>query len=81
MMRNGLRITIILIALVAASPEARCQELTPQRYPHPNAPAPEATPRVASPGEVRLRVVFTGDIMGHDTQIASALATGEQGYD
>jgi hypothetical protein len=29
----------------------------------------------------RLRLVFTGDIMGHDTQIASALATGEPGYD
>ena len=29
----------------------------------------------------QLRVVFTGDIMGHDTQIASALATGESGYD
>ncbi len=28
-----------------------------------------------------LRLVFTGDIMGHDTQIASALATGEKGYD
>ncbi len=26
-------------------------------------------------------MVFTGDIMGHDTQIASALATGEPGYD
>ena len=31
--------------------------------------------------EARLRVVFTGDIMGHDTQIASALATGAEGYD
>jgi len=31
--------------------------------------------------ETRLRVVFAGDIMGHDTQIASALATGEPGYD
>ena len=29
----------------------------------------------------QLRVVFTGDIMGHDTQIASALATGDTGYD
>jgi len=29
----------------------------------------------------QLRVVFTGDIMGHDTQIASALATGDPGYD
>jgi poly-gamma-glutamate synthesis protein (capsule biosynthesis protein) len=26
-------------------------------------------------------VVFTGDIMGHDSQIASALATGDAGYD
>ena len=34
-----------------------------------------------SPAEVRLRVVFAGDIMGHDTQIASALATGNEGYD
>ena len=31
--------------------------------------------------ESRLKLVFTGDIMGHDTQIASALATGEPGYD
>jgi hypothetical protein len=29
----------------------------------------------------QLKLVFTGDIMGHDTQIASALATGEPGYD
>ncbi len=29
----------------------------------------------------RLKLVFTGDIMGHDTQIASALATGNPGYD
>jgi hypothetical protein len=28
-----------------------------------------------------LKLVFTGDIMGHDSQIASALATGESGYD
>jgi poly-gamma-glutamate synthesis protein (capsule biosynthesis protein) len=28
-----------------------------------------------------LKLVFAGDIMGHDTQIASALATGEPGYD
>jgi poly-gamma-glutamate synthesis protein (capsule biosynthesis protein) len=31
--------------------------------------------------EQTLKLVFTGDIMGHDTQIASALATGEEGYD
>ncbi len=31
--------------------------------------------------EKRLRVLFTGDIMGHDSQIASTLATGEPGYD
>jgi hypothetical protein len=31
--------------------------------------------------ESQLKLVFTGDIMGHDTQIASALATGEPGYD
>ncbi|MEA3460523.1 MAG: CapA family protein [Bacteroidota bacterium] len=31
--------------------------------------------------ESQLKLVFTGDIMGHDTQIASALATGESGYD
>ena len=31
--------------------------------------------------ESKLKLVFTGDIMGHDTQIASALATGEPGYD
>ncbi len=31
--------------------------------------------------EARLKLVFTGDIMGHDTQIASALASGETGYD
>lgn len=28
-----------------------------------------------------LRLVFVGDIMGHDTQIASALNTGKAGYD
>ena len=31
--------------------------------------------------ESKLKLVFTGDIMGHDTQIASALATGDPGYD
>jgi poly-gamma-glutamate synthesis protein (capsule biosynthesis protein) len=31
--------------------------------------------------ESELKLVFTGDIMGHDSQIASALATGEEGYD
>jgi poly-gamma-glutamate synthesis protein (capsule biosynthesis protein) len=31
--------------------------------------------------ESTLKLVFTGDIMGHDTQIASALATGSTGYD
>ncbi len=35
----------------------------------------------SAPEESRLKLVFTGDIMGHDTQIASALATGDQGYD
>ncbi len=29
----------------------------------------------------QLKLVFTGDIMGHDSQIASALATGGPGYD
>ncbi len=37
-------------------------------------------PRQLTTGS-RLSLIFTGDIMGHDTQIASALATGEQGYD
>jgi hypothetical protein len=31
--------------------------------------------------KTQLKLVFTGDIMGHDTQIASALATGDPGYD
>jgi len=31
--------------------------------------------------ESKLKLVFTGDIMGHDSQIASALATGDPGYD
>ena len=31
--------------------------------------------------ESQLKLVFAGDIMGHDSQIASALATGEAGYD
>ncbi|MEN8158270.1 MAG: CapA family protein, partial [Bacteroidota bacterium] len=31
--------------------------------------------------EACLKLVFMGDIMGHDTQIASALATGDSGYD
>jgi hypothetical protein len=31
--------------------------------------------------ESSLKLVFTGDIMGHDSQIASALATGDPGYD
>jgi len=35
----------------------------------------------ASAQESQLKLVFAGDIMGHDTQIASALATGEPGYD
>ena len=35
----------------------------------------------AAAQETQLKLVFTGDIMGHDTQIASALATGESGYD
>ncbi len=41
-----------------------------------------AQPGRESPdGEQRLRLVFGGDIMGHDSQISSALATGEPGYD
>jgi poly-gamma-glutamate capsule biosynthesis protein CapA/YwtB (metallophosphatase superfamily) len=36
---------------------------------------------LANAQEKRLKLVFTGDIMGHDTQIASALATGSPGYD
>ena len=28
-----------------------------------------------------LKLIFTGDIMGHDSQIASALETGKKGYD
>jgi len=36
---------------------------------------------VLSAQESRLKLVFTGDIMGHDSQIASALNTGEEGYD
>ena len=35
----------------------------------------------ATAQESQLKLVFAGDIMGHDTQIASALATGEPGYD
>ncbi|MCK4879066.1 MAG: CapA family protein [Bacteroidales bacterium] len=35
----------------------------------------------AAAQQSQLKLVFTGDIMGHDTQIASALATGEPGYD
>jgi len=31
--------------------------------------------------QTQLKLVFAGDIMGHDSQIASALATGEPGYD
>jgi len=31
--------------------------------------------------ESRLKLVFTGDIMGHDSQIASALSSGDEGYD
>ena len=38
-------------------------------------------PAVLSAQESRLKLVFTGDIMGHDTQIASALNTGDEGYD
>ncbi len=38
-------------------------------------------PVEGEPAGARLRVVFAGDIMGHGTQIASALATGEPGYD
>ncbi len=36
---------------------------------------------LASAQQSQLKLVFTGDIMGHDTQIASALATGDEGYD
>ena len=35
----------------------------------------------ASSQQSQLKLIFTGDIMGHDTQIASALETGEPGYD
>ena len=31
--------------------------------------------------QTQLKLVFAGDIMGHDSQIASALATGDAGYD
>jgi poly-gamma-glutamate capsule biosynthesis protein CapA/YwtB (metallophosphatase superfamily) len=36
---------------------------------------------LANAQDQTLKLVFTGDIMGHDTQIASALATGSPGYD
>ena len=36
---------------------------------------------VSSAQQSELKLVFTGDIMGHDSQIASALVTGEPGYD
>lgn len=35
----------------------------------------------ATAQQEQLKLVFAGDIMGHDSQIASALATGEPGYD
>ena len=35
----------------------------------------------AAAQHTELKLVFAGDIMGHDSQIASALATGEPGYD
>ena len=35
----------------------------------------------AAAQQTELKLVFAGDIMGHDSQIASALATGEPGYD
>lgn len=35
----------------------------------------------ATAQQTELKLVFAGDIMGHDSQIASALATGEPGYD
>jgi len=35
----------------------------------------------SSAQQTQLKLVFAGDIMGHDSQIASALATGDPGYD
>ncbi len=46
----------------------------------PVHPAGQTGPETMQ-GTSRLKLVFTGDIMGHDTQIASALATGKSGYD
>ena len=37
--------------------------------------------QVAAQERNRLKLIFTGDIMGHDTQIESALITGQPDYD
>jgi poly-gamma-glutamate synthesis protein (capsule biosynthesis protein) len=75
MNRNRFFITSFLIILgiffMDAYPQGEVSQ-GPSRVPDPPPDKAE---------QARLRVVFAGDIMGHDTQIASALATGDPGFD
>lgn len=68
-MRHKLLILLLILLPVALQVTAR----------HPETGKPEVTRQDKSGS--RLTLIFTGDIMGHDTQIASALATGDHGYD
>ncbi len=87
MIRNWLLFIPLFLSLETIAQEAplnRGQEstLTGQE---PTLTGQESTLTGQEPTQMpsgsRLKLVFTGDIMGHDTQIASALATGEPGYD
>jgi len=77
---------IFLIALVAFAAKASSQDTLTGKTGSQEALAGKVSSHNTLHGkdraaEAKLRVVFTGDIMGHDTQIASALATGNPGYD
>ncbi|MFO7932480.1 MAG: CapA family protein [Bacteroidales bacterium] len=58
--------------------EKTLQNRTLQEKTLPNRTPQEKTLQDKSSG---LKIIFTGDIMGHDSQIASALAAGGDGYD
>jgi hypothetical protein len=65
-----IHITVIFLAVIFLAVNGFAQQAPPQ----------QALPKLQS-GQAQLKLVFTGDIMGHDSQIASALATGNAGYD
>lgn len=88
------RFVLLLLCVVVPStgqtalpfPDRTEPSLFPQTDPNPSQPLPEAVPpedppAAAIPQTSSLKLLFTGDIMGHDSQIASALAQGGDRHD